>query len=361
MAHMATKGTGVFLGIGEDFRSIERKLHEASEIGINSIFTSLQLSSADFNVIKEQFPKLVKVAHNLGMKIDADFGAKTAEYCGINIKSPEEIKNYGVDIARLDYGFTPEETAEMSKNNCRLIIELNASCKPTIMEALLGKLDKSDVNKDNVRTCHNYYPKRYTGLEYNDVLVNNSLIHKYGYRVAGFISSNAHQRAHNGDGLPTLEEFRSLPVNEKIQGMLMLGMDDIYFGDDFPSVEEMKCLCQTDFSCVTLRYRANGESAESDYIDGKILGHKYQTGLADIERLEPYYEGPYTAKPVRSRRIGDITVDNAEYCRYAGEINIMRRELPAETKQNIIGTVIDEDIPLLARPILRKIKLTRIY
>ena len=48
------------------------------------------------------------------------------------------------------------------------------------------------------------------------------------------------------------------------------------------------------------------------------------------------------------RRTGDITLDNDGYERYAGELQILNTELPADSRVNVIGRVDEEYIPLLA-------------
>ncbi|WP_071460883.1 DUF871 domain-containing protein [Bacillus massilinigeriensis] len=47
------------------------------------------------------------------------------------------------------------------------------------------------------------------------------------------------------------------------------------------------------------------------------------------------------------RRAGSITVDNERYGRYQGEIQIAKRDLPRDERVNVIGSVIDADLPLL--------------
>ena len=47
------------------------------------------------------------------------------------------------------------------------------------------------------------------------------------------------------------------------------------------------------------------------------------------------------------RYIGDITINNDKYQRYMGEIQILKVNLPASEKVNIIGKIIEKDIPLI--------------
>ncbi|MEV3432373.1 DUF871 domain-containing protein, partial [Paenibacillus larvae] len=55
----------------------------------------------------------------------------------------------------------------------------------------------------------------------------------------------------------------------------------------------------------------------------------------------------YTATKPGKRTIGTITVDNSEYFRYMGETQILKRDLPEDSRVNIVGNVQDEYIALL--------------
>jgi len=48
-----------------------------------------------------------------------------------------------------------------------------------------------------------------------------------------------------------------------------------------------------------------------------------------------------------NRKVGYITIDNKEYLRYSGELQICKNELPADRRVNVVGKVIEEEIFLL--------------
>lgn len=48
------------------------------------------------------------------------------------------------------------------------------------------------------------------------------------------------------------------------------------------------------------------------------------------------------------RKTGSITIDNQLYGRYQGEIQIVKKDLCADTKVNVVGHVIETDLPLLS-------------
>ena len=47
------------------------------------------------------------------------------------------------------------------------------------------------------------------------------------------------------------------------------------------------------------------------------------------------------------RKKGAITIDNCDYGRYMGEIQVVKTELVADSKVNRVGNIVSEDIDLL--------------
>jgi hypothetical protein len=48
---------------------MRKHLEEAATVGINALFTSLQLPEADKDYLLQDFPVTVEIAHSYGMKI----------------------------------------------------------------------------------------------------------------------------------------------------------------------------------------------------------------------------------------------------------------------------------------------------
>ena len=48
-----------------------------------------------------------------------------------------------------------------------------------------------------------------------------------------------------------------------------------------------------------------------------------------------------------ARQFGDITVDNINFGRYMGEIQIVKTDLPSDSRVNVIAKVVDSDLPLI--------------
>lgn len=67
------------------------------------------------------------MAKKMNMKIIADISPKGFEYLQIKDMDLNKIKNIGIDVLRLDFGFTEEQIAKFTNNNLGINIELNAS------------------------------------------------------------------------------------------------------------------------------------------------------------------------------------------------------------------------------------------
>ncbi|MBO5888640.1 MAG: DUF871 family protein [Clostridia bacterium] len=340
------KGTALYCGIGNTIEEMKAHLKEASEAGINFVFSSLQLPESSKEVLLRDFPKMAEIAHSYNMLVDADVSPRTAKAFGIDFHDIKAFKDMGIDIARIDYGYTNEELVEVSHNTCGVIIELNAS---HVSEEWLQKLIDLGINKEAVRFCYNYYPMRYTGHTVNETLNINKIIHSFGFRVCGFIPSNTHKRIACSIGLPSVERHREMDTHTVIQEMYLFGFDDICFGDDFASKEELNLLTSTDPNVVTIRYRPFIEGDITDWVVGRVMGQTSGWGRAEILRSNytESYKG-YTDDTFScTRRRGDVTINKSGLLRYSGEIQLVRMDLPRDNNIGIIGRIIDEDLPLL--------------
>lgn len=344
------KGTSVYCGIGHSIEDIKEHLKKASEIGINAVFTSLQLPESNKEELLRDFPKMTEIAHSYGMVVEADVGERTATLFGLDINDTAVYKKMGVDYARLDYGFTEQQTVDASNNKDGVVIVLNAT---RITEEELETLTKLGMNKEQTIFNYNFYPMRYTGMTIEEVVRQNDLIHKYGFRVGGFVPGKSHLRKGVSQGLPTLERHRDMDTYAAIQEAYMLGMDDIFFGDDFANEAELKTLVDADPDILTLRIVPNNNDDITDW----LIGHTLKPMRDVLEMIirsnaldsstDSSYPGNADYTPSLARRRGDVTICKSPYLRYAGEIQIVRKDIPADPNIGLIGRIVDEDLPII--------------
>ena len=340
-------GTSVFCGIDKSFEEICAHLKEAASYGVTTVFTSLQLPEADKDILLRDFPKMTEYAHSLGMIIDTDISKKTAEYYGINHKDLKELKKLGVDVARLDYGYSYEDMAKMTFNEEGLMIEMNAT---HVTEEKLQELVKYPLNKDNLRFCYNYYPLPLTGQRYSDTVKLNELIHKYGFKVMGFIPSSTRHRVGSSEGLPTIEKQRNQPTSVNIQEGYLCGFDDICFGDDCASTEELQMLAKYKKGWTVFRFKPTVSGEVLDWLTtNEHLPWRY-----NLDAIVRSWKGcgcPLNVDdiPATERPRGTVTIikSNGTHNRYKGEVVISKIDLPKDENYATVGYVNEEDFVLL--------------
>lgn len=341
------RGTAVYCGIGASIEAIEEHLAQAAKVGINAVFTSLQLPESNKEELLRDFPRMAEIAHRYGMIVDSDVGGRSAKLFGLDLHDFAAFKQLGVDYVRLDYGYTDEQTAEASHNKEGLTIELNASSKVT--GEWLAKLISLGIDRERVHFCHNYYPMRYTGLTVEQMVERNSIIHSHGFRVGGFLAAQSHHRMACGLGLPTLERHRNMSVFTAAQEAFLLGLDDLFFGDDFADAKELKTLAEAEPGVVTLRIQPFVEGEIMDWLLGRELDQT-QCGLEMILRSNfdhSVYPGDCDQTISFERHRGDVTICKSRLLRYKGEIQLARKDLPLDPDMGLIGRIVDEDLPLL--------------
>lgn len=74
--------------------------------------------------------------------------------------------------------------------------------------------------------------------------------------------------------------------------------------------------------------------------DARDVVRSAQARFNEISEISP--------ENTTERKKGTITIDNFEYGRYMGEIQITKRNLPADKKVNVVGNIIKEDLELIS-------------
>ena len=208
---------------------------------------------------------------------------------------------------------------------------------------------------DYIDGLHNFYPRPHTGLDLDYFKAQTDLLHAYGLSVGAFVPSQSGQRAPLYEGLPTLEDHRHQDVSLAARHLAALGVQSVFIGDDKPSDKELRDLART-----------GREETDVVVIKAKLLSRE-----PHIQDLLSY---TFTARPDPSRDVirtsgsrahldgriiepesdifrslhrGDITLDNADFLRYMGEIQIVKCELPPEERTNIVAKVVPNEEFLL--------------
>jgi len=319
--------------------SLEENIHileMVSSFEVSMVFTSLHMPEQDYGNVLYDLKVIAEFCHHHKISIIADVSKKTLEY--MHIKTIEELMGLGISCVRLDYGFTEDEIINLSQ---RYQVMINAS---NISRESLNKMLTRGLNASNVIACHNYYPKKYSGLNKDYVRDQNRMIHDFGIKTMGFVPGDDKLRGPLFLGLPTIESHRCIdPVQGAIELKFDLGCDFVFVGD---------ISCQS--SCY-LKLNKIGmgilplEVEISDYhyrelLKGYIFNGRYDYSDYTV-RCNPSRSDPLLnvrPNPVEYQGIihtGDIYVTNTENPRYLNEIEIAKRDLVHMEDVNIIGHV----------------------
>lgn len=324
----------------------------AHDNGFDRIFTCLL--SLNNNEERQKLQQINKFAQRLGFDISADVAPAVFEDLGLPFKDIGYFKeHYHLAALRLDMGFSGQEEAFMSLDASNVKVELNISNGTKYVENILSY----QPNKDNIIGCHNFYPRRFTGLSRQHFLTTSKLFKTNHIRTAAMISS---QHAKYGPweqtehGLPTLEEHRYLPITVQAKDLWHTGLiDDCIIGNMYASEEELHALGQLNRQKLELKIVP---SAETSVLEEAILFKESHFNRGDVSEYMirstqsrvKYKNGDFPAHDTNPLKQGDVTIDNNLDIRYKGELQIVLKEMPNAGSTNIVARVVEEEQFLLA-------------
>ena len=325
----------------------------ARKYGFSRIFSCLLSVNDTRENIRNKFKKINDYAKERNFEIIVDVSPKVFDDLGISYNDLRFFKEIGADGLRLDMGFTGSAEALMTYNDEDLKIEINMSNNTNYIDTIIDYMP----NKDNLIGCHNFYPHRYSGLNFEHFIKCTERFNKYGLRTAAFITSqnkNTFGPWPVTDGLPTLELHRELPIEVQAKHLIALGnINDIIISNCYPSEDEMKKLSLMRKDMVTFDLHLENEVPE---IEQKILFEEKHFNRGDFSdnlirstQSRVKYKGHnfklFNLPEIIKR--GDVIIESSEYGHYAGELQIALSDMKNSGKSNVIGHIKKEEIFIL--------------
>ncbi|WP_411169716.1 DUF871 domain-containing protein [Clostridium sp. MB05] len=332
---------------------IYKYIDTASENGFSRIFSCLLSVNDTKENIANKFRKTNEYAKSKGFEIIVDVSPRVFNELGISYKDLSFFKEIGADGLRLDMGFTGSEESLMTFNDENLKIEINMSINTHYIDTIMDFMP----NKDNLIACHNFYPHRYSGLNFDHFMKCTEKFNKHGLRTAAFITSQNEGTFGPwpvADGLPTLELHRNLPIEVQAKHLIALGnINDIIISNCYPTEEEMKKLGSMRKDMVTFDIYLEESTPE---IERKILFEERHFNRGDFSdnlirstQSRVKYKGHdfklFNAPEIIKK--GDIVIESSEYGHYAGELQIALSDMVNSGKSNVVGHIKEEEIFIL--------------
>ncbi|GEN95820.1 DUF871 domain-containing protein [Pediococcus ethanolidurans] len=322
----------------------KRYIELMKQNGFEGVFSSVHIPEDDASKYVERLKKLGEYCKAEKLKLTVDLDLKGLENLNVTIHNAKKLLQMGISALRLDDGFTNAEIAELSH---QLPVALNAS---TINENDVKQLIDNQANFEHMEAWHNYYPRPETGLDTRWFKTKNVWLKAHHFTVMAFVPGDAKMRGPIFAGLPTIENHRhenSLVAADEL--INEFEVDKVFIGDprisnqlmsqfqNFYSQNTLQLHVQTKYTKLFGKVWHNRPEVAQDVV--RLVESRKQNQLTKLE-IEPENQ--------KIREFGAITIDNQEYGRYQGEIQICKVSLPKDKRVNVIGQISKKDLKLLA-------------
>lgn len=326
-------GISVYAGLNCELEENISLILSAADLGLSRLFTSANIpETADDEKFFDDFAEILTTAVENNFEIILDVSPTTF--------SDFELENLTL---RLDDGFSVPEIAEISRERK---IQLNAS---TINVEVLKYLQVAGANFGNISALHNFYPRPCTGLDTYFFEMQNKMLHDFGVEAGAFVPSlEGRRRAPLFEGLPTLEDCRNFSTDLSARFLAAIGADFIIIGDALPTFEECKAVSKISDDEIILNIKLFTQDETTVELLSKRFTRRPDVSKSVIRAIEGRQflkgsGGKIFADNAIGRTFGDITIDNENFGRYEGEVQIVEDILPADSRVNVVAAVIEEE------------------
>lgn len=373
----------VMLGVSlypeqETLEEIDAYLKKASAYGFKKVFTSMFSVPGTKEEIIAYFKDFTKIVHKYGMIVSGDCNSELFHRLEATETDLSVFKDIGVDILRMDFSFNDERDATLINNKEGIKIEMSTSFIDVIETAI-----KNGAKPENISTCHNFYPERYTAPSLEAINDINNYWKAKNIPVAIFISSlvkGSHGPWPVSDGLPTIEEHRDMPIEIQLKHCLALdNVDEIIIGNAYASDEEFKAIDQVMKQVYVDIPKNESLGFLADFVPHGLTKRipfkiHLDKGITALEK-EILFNYPshsdlgdcmnymlrsrwtrmiYKGKEISCRPCdkayytrGDVVIVNDNLVHYRGEIQIVLKEMKVDGQRNLLGHIDENEIFIL--------------
>lgn len=340
-------GISLYPGLGNSFEDNLVLLETAASYGIKRIFTSFHIPETDFNKFQKQFDQMMKIVSENNMEIISDISPAALTLLGAKKLNLSLFCIKGIKRLRLDYGYDSNIISELSHNHHKINLQLNAS---TITPELLNDLYFKDADFSRIDALHNFYPRPGTGLSLDFFHNKTQILHENSIKVGAFIPCHPHCRPPLKKGLPTLEDHRTMAFSLAARHLCAMDVDSIFVGDCLPTEKQLQLLATLESNTVIIKAKLFTKNEQIK----TLLQQKFTSRIDEArdairtqESRNIFKDISITPENTSERRVGMITLDNDEYLRYKGELQIIKNLQTADEKVNVIGQILPNELFLM--------------
>ncbi|WP_050638054.1 DUF871 domain-containing protein [Candidatus Stoquefichus sp. SB1] len=323
----------------------------ASEYGFTRVFTCLLSVNKPKNEIIAEFKDIIQYATSLNYEVILDVAPAVFDQLGISYDDLSFFYEMGATGIRLDMGFDGAKEAMLTFNPYHLAIEINMSNNV----AYLDNIMTYQPNAPFLYGCHNFYPQKGTGLDYDFFVKCSQRFKQQGIRTAAFI--NSHDATIGpwsiNDGLCTLEMHRDLPIDVQAKHLFATNLiDDVIIGNAYASCEELAALSKINRYQLELNVEVFNQTTD---IEKDIMFNEQHYRRGDITkqavrstevRKKQVDKDISSHDNLASLQLGDVVIGNNLFGKYKGELQIILEECYDERK-NKVGRVVTEELFLI--------------
>jgi len=347
---------GVCLYVGTDvaLEPQPKFLDAAIAQGCALVMTSLHLPEMDMARAPVECRAIAARTRPAGVTFIADVSPLTFRHLGGSPANTKALADLGLDGIRPDYGFDAGELAAMARGPGPAVV-LNAT--DATDERLEAVAAAAPHGLAGAWAIHNFYPRPETGIALETCVERSLRLVRLGVRIGAFVASQHVRRGPVHEGLPTIEDFRRLPPARAAEMLFATGaIDAALLGDPSLDDAEVKALAGVaGRDEIVIRARRHGEPSREELavMDGPltcwaVAQYLLRTGNPALRPAAA--AGPretIAPRNTEARPAYSITIDNERYPRFAGTLHIVRSDLPADPRVNVVGSVHPEDRVLI--------------
>lgn len=334
----------------EQLAETKAYIRRAAELGYGRVFTNLlALPDDGKDEILSKMRRAIACAREQGMEVVLDVNPGVFKQLGVAETELSFFKDMGATGVRLDSSFDGLVESLMTFDASGLDLEVNISNDTEYVANVLSY----QPNRSRVIGCHNFYPQRFTGLDYEYFMKCSAKYKKLGLRTAAFVNAPSADHGPHAfaDGLCTLEEHRDLPIQVQGKHLLATGyIDDVIIANAFASDEELVALSKVrqDQIELAVTFAPGTTDTEREIVLGKqhfnrgdINSYSIRSTFVKLDYRDTSIPANNTAPDLHP---GDITIGNDSFGQYKAELNIVKRDMPnTDGHKNVVARVVDQE------------------